>query len=133
MFDGLLANLPFLMDWSVDGFLKGLNKSLFAWGAIIVVIIGVIMVIVGVFNIAKGLMSGGRSQTNWVLNIALFFLGGALAFGGGWKLVGDVSKGGAKTLEDLGKAGEGGTQAFMIDQEVVDSYAIDLGDAFAIY
>lgn len=91
-----------LMDWSVNGFLNNLNSSLFSWGKVIVVIIGVVMVIVGVFNIAKGLMSGGRGQTNWVVNIALFFLGGALAFSGGWGLVQSVSEGGAKTLNDLG-------------------------------
>lgn len=91
-----------LMDWSVNGFLNNLNSSLFSWGKIIVVIIGVVMVIVGVFNIAKGLMSGGRGQTNWVLNLALFFIGGALAFSGGWGLVEGIAAGGAKTLNDLG-------------------------------
>ena len=88
--------------WSVGNFLVNLNKSLFSWGKIIVVIIGVVMVVVGVFNIAKGLMSGGKAQTNWVLNLALFFIGGALAFGGGWGLVEQVSKGGSDTLNDLG-------------------------------
>ena len=88
--------------WSVGNFLNNLNRSLFSWGAVIVVIIGVVMVVVGVFNIAKGLMSGGKSQTNWVLNIVLFFLGGALAFSGGWGLVQRVSKGGSDTLNDLG-------------------------------
>lgn len=91
-----------LMDWSINGFLTNLNSSLFSWGKIIVVIIGVVMVIVGVFNIAKGLMGGGRGQVNWVLNLALFFIGGALAFGSGWTLVQDISKGGASTLNDLG-------------------------------
>lgn len=92
-----------LMDWSVNNFLTNLNSSLFSWGKIIVVIIGVVMVVVGVFNIAKGLMSGGRGQVNWVLNLALFFIGGAIAFGGGWSLVESVSKGGSNTLNDLGK------------------------------
>ena len=91
-----------LMDWSVTGFLTNLNSSLFAWGKILVIIIGVIMVIAGVIQIAKGLMSGGRGQTNWVLTIALFFVGGALAFSGGWGLVQCISDGGAKTLNDLG-------------------------------
>ena len=48
-------------------------------------------------------MSSGRGQTNWVLNIVLFFIGGALAFGGGWGLVQGISQGGSDTLNDLGK------------------------------
>lgn len=92
--------------FSIGNFLKGLNTSLFTWGKIIVVIIGVVMVIVGVFNIAKGLMSGGRGQVNWVLNLVLFFLGGAIAFGGGWGLVKDVSEGGSDTLYQMANGGE---------------------------
>ncbi len=90
-------------NWSINNFLTNLNTNLAAWGALLVVVIGLIMVIVAVVKIAKGLMSGGRAQTNWVLNILLFFLGGALAFGAGWGLVKDVSKGGSDTLNDLGK------------------------------
>lgn len=112
----MMSMLQATMDWSVNGFLNNLNASLFSWGKVIVVIIGVIMVIVGVFNIAKGLMSGGRGQTNWVLNIALFFLGGALAFSGGWGLVQSVSEGGAQTLNDLGSGQT--TSSIVIDGEM---------------
>ena len=95
-----------LMDsgsgWSVQNFLTNTNSTLRAWGGIIVSIIGVVMVIVAIFNIGKGLMGGGRGQVNWVLNIILFLVGGALAFGGGWSLVQDVSKGGSDTLNQLG-------------------------------
>ncbi len=111
MFDvASLGNL-FLMaggkesSWSITGFLTNLNSSLFKWGQILVVIIGIVMVIVGVFNIAKGLMSGGRAQTNWVINLLLFFLGGALAFTGGWSLVQDIAHGGYSTLQELGDGG----------------------------
>ena len=115
--------------WSVNGFLTNLNKSLFSWGKIIVVIIGVVMVIVGVFNIAKGLMSGGRGQTNWVLNLALFFIGGALAFTGGWSLVQAVADGGAKTLNVLGTGTT--AESIVIDGDVVPN-TIDLGSAVAV-
>lgn len=90
-------------NWSIEKFLNNLNKNLTLWGGLLVTVIGLVMVIVAVVKIAKGLMSSGRSQTNWVLNIVLFFLGGALAFGGGWTLVADISKGGSDTLNDLGK------------------------------
>lgn len=91
--------------WSVQNFLTNTNSTLRAWGGIIVSIIGVVMVIVAIFNIGKGLMGGGRGQVNWVLNIILFLVGGALAFGGGWTLVQDVSKGGSDTLNQLGTGG----------------------------
>lgn len=98
-----MTQLSQLMAWSINSFLNNLNTSLFNWGKVIVVIIGVVMVIVGVFNIAKGLMSGGgKGQVNWVLNLALFFIGGALAFGGGWSIVKTVSEGGSDTINELG-------------------------------
>lgn len=91
------------MDWSINNFLNNLNNSLFGWGTIIVVIIGVVMVIVGIFLIAKGLMSQGRGQTNWFLAIVLLVLGGALAFGGGWDVLKNFGTGSKNTLDDLGK------------------------------
>lgn len=93
----------FMSGWSINNFLTNLNKNLNLWGGLLIVVVGLIMVIVAVIKIAKGLMSSGRGQTNWVLNIVLFFLGGALAFGGGWSLVQGISQGGSDTLNDLGK------------------------------
>jgi hypothetical protein len=92
-----------LMDWSISNFLNNLNKSLFGWGQVIVVIIGVIMVIVGVFLIAKGLMSQGRGQTNWFLAIVLLLIGGCLAFAGGWGWLQDVGNGARNQLNELGE------------------------------
>ena len=92
-----------MSGWSVNNFLTNLNKNLNLWGGLLIVVVGLVMVIVAVINIAKVLMSSGRGQTNWVLNIVLFFIGGALAFGGGWGLVQGISQGGSDTLNDLGK------------------------------
>lgn len=92
-----------MSGWSINNFLTNLNKNLNLWGGLLIVVVGLVMVIVAVIKIAKGLMSSGRGQTNWVLNIVLFFIGGALAFGGGWSLVQGISQGGSDTLNDLGK------------------------------
>lgn len=100
-------------NWSITGFLSNLNGSLEVWGQLIVVAVGLVMLIVAVFKIAKGLMSGGRGQVNWVLNVLLFFIGGALCFGGGWGLLKDISSGGASTLEQLG-TGSGGIPSVII-------------------
>lgn len=91
-----------MSGWSINNFLTNLNKNLNLWGGLLIVVVGLVMVIVAIIKIAKGLMSS-RGQTNWVLNIVLFFLGGALAFGGGWGLVQGISQGGSDTLNDLGK------------------------------
>lgn len=99
-----VANTMTSTGWSVGNFLNNLNANLTTWGGAFIVVVGLVMVIVAVVKIAKGLMSGGRNgQTNWVLNIVLFFLGGSLAFGGGWSLLQNISKGGSDTLNDLGK------------------------------
>ena len=92
-----------MSGWSINNFLTNLNKNLNLWGGLLIVVVGLVMVIVAVVKIAKGLMSSGRGQTNWVLNIVLFFIGGALAFGGVWGLVQGISQGGSDTLHDLGK------------------------------
>lgn len=115
-FIDVISNFMSGSSFSVGNFLNGLNNSLFNWGKVIVVIIGVVMVIVGVFNIAKGLMSGGRAQTNWVLNLVLFFVGGAIAFGGGWGLVQDVSAGGSDTIYEMAN---GGAAAIVMDVDEI--------------
>ena len=91
-------------NWSVTNFLNNVNSQLRSWGGVIVAIIGVIMVIVAIWNIGKGLMGGGRGQVNWVMNIILFLVGGALAFTGGWGLVESIADGGASTLNELGES-----------------------------
>ena len=88
--------------WTIDQFLKNLNTSLTGWGRLLVTVLGVAMLIVGIFNIAKGMMGGGRGQVNWVLNIALIVVGGALAFSGGWDLLTNISKGTGESLNSLG-------------------------------
>ena len=104
--------------WTIDNFLKNLNGRLNTWGGLIVTVLGVVMLIVGIFNIAKGMMGGGRGQVNWVLNIALIVVGGALAFSGGWQLLTDISKGTGQSLNDLGtssNAGNAGNPTSMIN------------------
>lgn len=108
-----LANFatPYLMagsGWSINTFLTTLNTSLNNWGSLFVTCVGVVMVIVAVVKIAKGLMSHGQGQVNWVLNIALLLIGGMLAWSGGWGIIGDMSEGANDTLNELGGGGGGG-------------------------
>ncbi len=94
------------MDWSIGGFLGGLKTSLITWGQALVIIVGLVMVVAGVIQVAKGLMSGGRAQTNWVVALALLFVGGMLAFSGGWAILKDIGTGAKSTLDTLGGGGE---------------------------
>ncbi len=108
-------------NWSINNLLNNVKNALANWGAVIVTIVGLVMVIVAVVQLAKGLIQGQRGQTNWVMVIILFFVGGALAFSGGWSIVQKISDGGSATLNELG----GGEIAIV---ETVD--APDFADYF---
>lgn len=118
-------------DWDIDSLLGGLNTTLRTWGGVFVVVVGLIMVIVAVIKIAKGLISHGKTQTNWVINIILFFLGGALCFGGGWDLVAGISEGGDKTLQTIGEKGKEAPKTSAIVLQLPD-FNTDIGDELVI-
>lgn len=116
--------------WDINALLNGLNSTLRQWGGLFVVIVGLVMVIVAVIKIAKGLISHGKSQTNWVINIVLFFVGGALCFGGGWDLIQGISQGGDATLQQIGEAGASTTTTTILLQ--LPEYSTAIGDALVI-
>lgn len=86
---------------SIGQFLASFQATLARYGSIAVSIIGVAMVVVAIYQIAKGLMSGGKGQTNWVMTIALLLIGGALALTSGWKTVGQLVETGNTTLDKM--------------------------------
>ena len=86
---------------SIGTFLSSFQETLARYGSIAVSIIGVAMVVVAIYQIAKGLMSGGKGQTNWVMTILLLLIGGALALTSGWGVVGKLVKTGNVTLTDM--------------------------------
>ena len=94
------------MDWDIESFLTNLANSIKKWGGLALVVLGVCMVLVAVFKTATGLMNHGKGQPpNWLMILILFLLGGALCAAGGtqaWDFVSKISKGGSKTIEDLG-------------------------------
>lgn len=100
---GIFNVMPMIMDWDLSSFLKNATTTLGTWGSLLITLIGTVMLIWGVVQIAKGLMSHGRGQTNWAIAILLIIIGGALAGGAGWGLVKDIASGGERTIRDLGE------------------------------
>lgn len=113
---GLFNALPLnvlALTFDITKFGANLYKMLREWGNTLIVIIGVVMMIVAVWQIAKGLIQHGKSNTNWAVAIALLIIGGALAsFGatgtGAWEWLERIAAGGKNTINELGGVTEGG-------------------------
>ena len=96
------------MTGSIQGFLSGLFGSVANWGSWIVGIIGGVMVIVGIYQIAKGLMSGGKGQTNWAMAILCLLLGGALAASGAWGMLKNFTGAASATADSIAQGNADG-------------------------
>ena len=70
-----------LLNWSFDNLLGNVRKSLIRWGAALMMIVGVAMIIVGIFKIASALISHGKTQVSWPINIILIVLGALFCAG----------------------------------------------------
>ena len=99
-------------SWDLGGFLENATTNVQSILGLVISLIGVIMIGVGVFKIAKALISHGKEQTSWVVNIALLIVGGALMIGG-WSFVSDIAKGGKDTIMDLGEGDNKGGDAVL--------------------
>lgn len=88
----------------IEELIYNISKLFEEWGEQICVILGIIMVGFGIYRIARGLMSGGRSQVNWPVSIACLFFGAAMAFGGIMSVFQNIAKGATTELEGLPNA-----------------------------
>lgn len=68
--------------WSVSNVLKNIANKLRVWGSGLMIVIGIVMIIVGIWKIASGLISHGKQQVNWVVNILLIIVGALFCAGG---------------------------------------------------
>lgn len=89
------------LAWDIGTFLQNATNTLKEWGNYFIILIGVVMVVVAVYQIAKGLISHGKTQTNWFVAAGLLLVGGALMVGG-FTWVAGIAEGGKKTIDDLG-------------------------------
>lgn len=77
-----IKEVPMFADWDINNVFKNTGSLLRTIGAGLMVIIGIVMIIVGIFKIAQGLISHGKTQVNWVINILLIVVGALFCAGG---------------------------------------------------
>lgn len=97
----------FILTWSLNNVLENVRARLVDIGAMLMMIIGVAMVIVGIFKIASALISHGKTQVSWPVNIILIVLGALFCAGATFFRNMTCSNGGlgcamANELENLG-------------------------------
>ena len=97
-----MNNYILMASWDLSTFLKNATSTVTGWLQLIVILIGIIMIGIAIFKIASGLISHGKKQINWVVNIILLILGGAFAMGG-FTWVRDIAKDQKDTIDDMGK------------------------------
>lgn len=89
------------LAWDIGTFLQNATKTIKQWGSYLIILIGVVLIIVSIWQIAKGLISHGKGQTNWAVAIIMLIIGGAL-MAGGFGLVSTIASGGGQTINELG-------------------------------
>lgn len=77
----LAMELDMFLDWTINNVLRKLRTNLRSWGAGLMMIVGVVMIIFGIFKIAQGMISHGKTQVNWVINILLIIVGALFCAG----------------------------------------------------
>ena len=100
----MMRVIPSMLDWDLSSFLENSNTTLMRWGALLMFLIGTIMLIWGFIQIAKGLITHGKGQTNWAIAILLVLVGGIFAGAGGWTFFSNIARGAKQTVDDLGHA-----------------------------
>ena len=89
----------FLGATSIGKFLGTLLGNIQNYVFIIIMIVGIVMVGAGIIQVAKNLISHGKTQTNWIVTIALIVIGGILMLTGGFDVVAKFTKDSETTLD----------------------------------
>lgn len=94
--------------WRICTVINNVRDLLRFWGSALIMCIGVVMCIVGIWKIAQALISHGKTQVSWVVNISLIVVGILFCAGSAFFMTmtndGNESLGGAlaNELEALG-------------------------------
>lgn len=92
-------------DWDLGSFLGNAKTALTGWAGLAVALIGIVCIFISIWQIASGLMSHGKKQTNWAISIILLLVGGVLVAERAFEFVQKIAGGGTKTIQDLGGTG----------------------------
>ncbi len=92
-----------VMAFDIGTFFSNLTAKAQTWGGYFLMFLGVLLIIVGGFQIAKGFMSHGRGQVNWLMAIGTIMVGGFLA-AKGFTGLNTLSGIGAETINALGSS-----------------------------
>lgn len=91
--------------WELLKFLQGAGNYTKLIMPAIGLIVGSVCLVWGFIVIAKGLMSSSGQPTPWMKAISLIFVGGLLAFSGGFNLYENIGKGMKTTVDNMGNGG----------------------------
>lgn len=70
------------MDFKFSDFFNNAKTSLQTIGGAFISFLGLVMIVVAGWQIAKGLIGHGKTQTNWFICIGLLIVGGLFMVGG---------------------------------------------------
>lgn len=115
-------------EWDIGNFLKNATSTLKGWVGMLIMLIGVVMIAVGIIKIAGALISHGKKQTSWAVNIILVILGGAF-LGGGWEFVSSIASSGQNTIDELGKGNADYNKTIIFDnRDILPGYIVTFGE-----
>ena len=102
LLEGAAPNVPAEQtNWSIGNFLQNAITTLQDWGKWLIILIGVILIVWSCVQIARGLISHGKTQISWPVNIIMLIMGGVFMIGG-FSFMAGVASGGKQTLQELG-------------------------------
>lgn len=102
--------------WDLGNFLKNSYKTLGNWFTLATMLVGLFCLGIAIWQIASGLMSHGKKQTNWAVSLILLLVGGVLSVSTGFGFIQTIASGGKQTIEDLGNGtGASANAIFIID------------------
>lgn len=100
--------------WDLTTFLTNSTLTVEGWIGLASMLVGTVMLGVSIWQIATGLMSHGKKQTNWPITIILALVGGVLSVSTGWDFFQTITAGGKVTIEELGAGNGGGTSLMFL-------------------
>ena len=99
----VMTSLPMAgSGFSFSGFFNNARLSLQTIGQAFIMLLGLVMIVVAGWQIAKGLISPQKAQTNWFMVIALLIVGGIFVATTGLNFLQSVGENAGQAIQGLG-------------------------------